>query len=156
MDTEFECKCCLCSYPLSDRVEYTVDGSQWLPSVYCTECMDLIHSMCWKIIKQDLLGVDCLAVFRSIQQNGLPTTLVEHDVVGNKSYTPVTSIRTGTGPGAGPERTAALTIDLTHEQVAALERELRQLDAQKLFAEDIRAIAQRYWGDIPESDHQDS
>ena len=107
--------------------------------------MDHIHSVAWKIIKEDLLGVDCLAVFRSIQQHGLPTTLVERDILGIQSYIPLTSIRTG---ASGAERSTALAIDLTHEQVAALEKELREVDREKLFADDIKAIAKRYWCDI--------
>jgi hypothetical protein len=143
-DGQFECKCCLVEYPLSERTEYTRhDSPSWLPGVYCCECMKRIHSGAWKIIKEDLLGVDCLAVFRSIQQHGLPTTLVERDVLGNQSYVPLSGIRTGTGPA----RSTDLDIDITREQVAALEEELRQLDRQQLFADDIKAIAERYWGD---------
>lgn len=133
-------------FPVSQQTQFTLCKSPdvWRLGVYCEDCMNRIHQGAWEVIKSDLRGVDCMAVFRSIQNHGLPTTLVERDVMGDANcYDPLSSIRTGSD---GIERNVDLVIDLTHQQVIALENELRQLRSD-IFEDDIKTIVRRYWPD---------
>lgn len=141
----FMCKCCMCDCEDSEQVQFKRnDDPIWLKGIYCQECMEYIRSNAWKMAKEGLLGVDCLAVFRNIQEHGLPTTLVDRDVLGNKSFVPISSIRYGPD---GEVKSACLEIDLEPEQIQKLVEELRELDRKDVSIEDIKAIAIRYWSE---------
>lgn len=136
----------MCDCDDSELVQYQADpNGEWKKSIYCSDCMTYIHNNCWRVAKQNLFEVDCLAAFRGIQDHGLPTTLVERDVLGNKSYRPIFMIRKGCD---GTPRSAALSVDLTPEQIDNLVRELRLLDRKDVSSDDIHAIAKRYWNGI--------
>jgi len=107
--------------------------------------MEQIRLNTWSIAKDNLLGVDCLAEFRNIQQNGLLLNLVEHDVLGNKKVvctTPVKNLKYGSqiqSPDIG--------ADLTEPQRDQLVQELKRLDPKDVTPDDIKAIAQKYWSE---------
>lgn len=122
------------------------DGNEWRDSLYCPECVKIIQQNAWKTTKDNLMGVDCLAAFRNIQTHGLSTTLVEHDMLGNKSYTPVSEIRYKVEPETTyVHASGKLDIDLTQEQCDNLVAEIRALDIKDVSSEDIKVITGRYW-----------
>jgi hypothetical protein len=105
--------------------------------------MEYIWNNSWNIAKENLLGVDCLAAFRGIQEHGLSTSLVERDVSENTTYQPIFMIRNGDN---GEPRSADLPgRDLTQDQISNLVTELRQLDRKNVASEDIKSISNRYW-----------
>ena len=136
----FTCECCICDCEDTERVQFKLSDEEWTNAVYCAECMEYIRSNGWSLAKDNLLGVDCLAAFRGIQDHGLPTTLVERDVLGDKSFTPIRSLRYG-----NEERSAALDVDLEAQQIKDLIDDLRGLDRKDVSAEDIKNIAKKYW-----------
>jgi hypothetical protein len=140
------CLCCLCEEKIAQYQLSTDLDTEWQHTVYCYECMDQIRLNTWSIAKDNLLGVDCLAEFRNIQQNGLLSNLVEHDVLGNKKVTRATPIK---NLKYGDQiQTPDIGADLTDLQRDQLVQELKGLDSKDVTPDDIRIIAKKYWTDI--------
>lgn len=139
----FQCQCCLCDCEDDEHVYYKLDQTDdWLVGVYCIECMEEIQANAWDITKSNLLGVDCLAVFRSIQRNGMPMVLVERNLSGEvSSFAELSAMRYNK-----EDKSIELNSDLTKEQRDNLVKEIQALDAKDVSSEDIKAIAERYWG----------
>lgn len=138
----FECACCLCEFEDSEQMKYQLFGSdKWLDGAYCHECTRYIHENRWKLLKEGLLGVDCLAEFKRFQKSGIPTRLLERDVSTNvKSDIPVKSI------SIGQVVSAQLKMDLTEHQVLMLSEELKTLDCSDGVTDgDIHNITKKYW-----------
>jgi len=105
--------------------------------------MDQIRLNAWPIAKDNLLGVDCLAEFRSILQNGLLLSLVEHDVLGDKKVThviPVRNLKYG-----DRIQSSDIGADLTVSQRDQLVQQLRGLDPKDVTPDEISDIAKKYW-----------
>jgi hypothetical protein len=138
----FECACCLCEFEDSQQMKYQLyDSDQWIGGAYCFDCTNYIHKNRWKILKDGLLGVDCLAEFKRIQKSGIPTSLLERDLSTNiKSDIPVKALN------VGEIVSAQLTMDLTNDQVSSLSEELKTIDSGDGITDgDIRNITQKYW-----------
>lgn len=137
------CLCCLCEETIAQYQLSTDPDSEWKQTVYCYDCMEQIRLNTWSIAKDNLLSVDCLAEFRNIQQHGLLSILVEHDVLGNKKVarvTPVKNLKYGDQIQA-PD----IGADLTDIQRDQLVQELKQLDSKDVTPDDIITIAKKYW-----------
>lgn len=138
----FECACCLCEFEDSEQMKYMLyDSNQWLGGAYCFECTKYIHKNRWKLLKDGLLGVDCLAEFKRIQKSGIPITLLERDVSTNiKSDIPVKALNIGDIVSAN------LDMDLTEDQVFQLSEELKSIDCSDGVTDgDIHNITKKYW-----------
>ena len=142
----FECQCCICEYELNEKVYYLLDpDSDKKDSIYCKDCISYIHSNRWKIIKEGLLGVDCLAEFKRIRKSGIPLTLLEKDISSDlKSENQVHQLIFNDGRIIS----AHLEKDITDNEVDELIKDLRNLDINEVTERDIKNIASKYWNTL--------
>jgi len=146
------CQCCLEEIAAGCGVKYILKGpaQPFKDSVYCSDCMKMIHEKRWGLMKKDLLGVECLGVFRRIVKRGLPMCLLEYDVAptGEEQYQEVDSLIYEVPLTFVP---AHLQCDLTAGQRDELVADLRALaqDMSSVTDHAVREIATKYW---PEND----
>lgn len=143
--------CCWLEYSDEQRAQYRVHVTdEWRDTVYCVECMEIVHDTRWTIMKEGLIGVDCLAEFRSICKNGLPMWLTFNDVdplpaemvLQNKHKRineEVYELKYG-----DTVKSAKLDVDLTGIQRDNLVKDLRAI-GDDVTEDTVKAICNKYW-----------
>ena len=137
----FTCQCCLCNYEKCEVKYVLKDNEDEKESIYCRDCIKYIHSQRWKLIKESLLGLDCLATFKTIQKDGIAKCLLEKDVskdIKSKNLVDYLIID-------NKIISAVLEKDITDAQLSDLVKDLKKLDPYKITELDIHNIAQKYW-----------
>lgn len=151
---------CLCCYdePIT-QVEYRLVGAnEWKQTVYCEDCIRYQLSAKWRIVKESLEKMDCLAELRNVCARGIPLSMTEIDVVEvplpkPSSPSPVegksqkaTNARIALFRAGGEQISASLNPDITEEQRDSLLADYQELSQKSDVTEaDIRAVYHKYW-----------
>ena len=144
----FTCKCC---YEVLEEEppQYTLTGDTetYYISIYCESCVTYIHVNRWRLLKESLKEVDCLAELRRFCISGLPMSLVHGDLSDPKDK------ETGPGPDTEVQTvkfhirswSAKLDVDITEEERDKLMVDLRALQTNDVTESDIKTIYAEYF-----------
>lgn len=72
------CMCCFDQITADNYAEYqAAENSPWLPSKYCTMCIEIMLKSNWKIFRKSIEEDDCLRSKRRLLIKGPPINLYE-------------------------------------------------------------------------------